>query len=506
MTVAARLNGRLTALAATRHLPHRTARVRLTLLYGGLFLLSGAALMAIAYALLVNAGFVFTLGPTSGGSTQPGLVSTPWPGGLPIPGTKTHPSAQTIAHWRAVARCMRQHGVAGFPVPTSSTPRAGSFYGVISDHDGAILAIPATINSQSAAYKQAAGACGLIDAYQKKLYAENTQGRTDARQQLLIQSAIALGAMSLLSVGLGWILAGRVLRPLEDSHRAQRQFVANASHELRAPLTRLRAISEVALSSPDASDASLRAAHERVIASEENLEQLIDGLLALTRGHAGLERRERVDLRALTTHAILAHQCRLTDRDLDLRTTLEPANTPGDPRLLERLVDNLIDNAIRHNVAGGRLDISTGTRDKRPFLSITNTSPPIPPDQLERLFEPFQRLAERTGHHNGHGLGLAIVQAIATAHQATLHAHLTPGGGLAIEIAFLSASDTRPKTASITHPSKATSEPPSQDNRAGRDPARERGGPRRTIKPWSDRDPAKKAPGPGAAPTDQTRE
>jgi signal transduction histidine kinase len=260
----------------------------------------------------------------------------------------------------------------------------------------------------------------------------------------------------------------------------------------------------VALASPDASDASLRAAHERVIASGENLEQLIDGLLALARGQAGLERRERVDLRGFTAQAILAHQSRLTDRELDLRTTLEPATTQGDPRLLERLVDNLIDNAIRHNVAGGRLDISTGTRDKRPFVSITNTSPPIPPDQLERLFQPFQRLAERTVHNNGQGLGLAIVRAIATAHHAALHARLVPGGGLAIEIAFPPGSDTRLKTASSTLSSKATPEPPSQDDRVGRDAARERGGQQHTINPWTGRDPATKAPGPGAAATDQT--
>ena len=99
--------------------------------------------------------------------------------------------------------------------------------------------------------------------------------------------------MSLLSLGLGWLMAGRVLQPLEDSYQAQRQFVANASHELRAPLTRQRALIEVALANSEANFASLREAHERVLASEQHLEQLIDALLALTRGQAGLERRER---------------------------------------------------------------------------------------------------------------------------------------------------------------------------------------------------------------------
>ncbi len=176
--------------------------------------------------------------------------------------------------------------------------------------------------------------------------------------------------LTLLYGGL-FLLSGAALMAI-----AYALFVANASHELRAPLTRLRAISEVALASPHASDTSLRAAHERVIASEESLEQLIDGLLTLTRGQAGLERREHVELATLTNQAIAAHQPRLTDRDLDLRTTLDPATTFGDPRLLERLISNLIDNAIRHNIPNGHLAITTGTRDKRPFLSITNTGPP----------------------------------------------------------------------------------------------------------------------------------
>jgi signal transduction histidine kinase len=450
MSVAARLKGRITRLAATRHLPHRAARMRLTLLYGGLFLLSGAALMAIAYALLVNAGFVFTLGPTSAASTQPGLVSTPWPGGLPIPGAKTHPSAQTMAHFRSVAQCVRQHGVAAFPDPTTSMPRAGSFNGEISDHDGAIFAIPATINTQSAAYTRAAGTCGLIDAYQKKLYAENTQRRTGVRQQLLIQSAIALAAMSLLSLGLGWLLAGRVLGPLEDSYRAQRQFVANASHELRAPLTRLRALSEVALASPEANFASLRRAHERVLASEQHLEQLIDALLALTRGQAGLERREHLDLAAIAALALLARESELAGLDLDVRATLATSPTAGDPRLLERLIANLIDNAIRHNTPGGDVEITTGIRDRHAFLAITNTGPTVPPEQIQRLFQPFQRLgAARTQHNSGHGLGLSIVQAIANAHHAKLNARARPEGGLTIEISFPPATGA---SSSVTSP------------------------------------------------------
>jgi signal transduction histidine kinase len=441
MSVAVRVNRRITQLAVGRHLPHRTVRVRLTLLYGGLFLLSGAALMAIAYGLLVNAGFVFTL--QNGGGTVPpagqptGLVRTGVPGGLPGPGSTTHPSARTMAHWQRVAQCMRQRGVSGFPNPTTSFPARGSFVGQISDRDGALLAIPATINVQSPAFTAAAGACGFIDAYQRQVYAENNHRRTLVRQALLIQSGIALAGMSLLSLGLGWLMAGRVLQPLEDSYRAQRQFVANASHELRAPLTRQRALIEVALANPNADVASLRRAHERVLASEQDLERLIDALLALTRGQAGLERRAPSDLAALTSQALLARESELADRDLDVRATLDPAATAGDQRLLERLIGNLIDNAMRHNIPGGHVGITTGTRDRRAFVSIENTGPTVPPEQVQRLFQPFQRLAgARTHHNSGHGLGLSIVQAIAKAHGAELSARSRPEGGLTIEVSF----------------------------------------------------------------------
>jgi signal transduction histidine kinase len=445
MSAAARLNSRITRLAVGRHLPYRTVRVRLTLLYGGLFLLSGAALMAITYALLVNAGFVFSLqdGPTITPG-QAGVVGAPPSGGLPLPGSTTHPSAQTMAQWLGVSQCMRRHGISGFPDPATSVPKNIGFVGNVDDRDGAILVLPYTVNQQSAAFMHAATACGFIDGNQ---LAQDNRQRAGARQQLLMQSGIALAGMSLLSLGLGWLVAGRVLQPLEDSYEAQRQFVANASHELRAPLTRQRALIEVALASPEANVDSLRRAHERVLASEQQLEQLIDSLLALTRGQAGLQRREQLDLAALTSQAVLARESELGGLELDVRATLDPAPTAGDPRLLERLIANLIDNAIRHNTRGGRVEVTTGTRDRHAFVSVANTGPTIPPEQVERLFQPFQRLEARTRHDNGHGLGLSIVRAIATAHGAELTAHARPDGGLTIEASFPPATATGSRTA-----------------------------------------------------------
>jgi len=316
------------------------------------------------------------------------------------------------------------------------------FMGEISDRDGALLEIPATINEASPAFIRAATSCGFIDANQ---IAQDNRRRTETRQGLLIQSGIALAGMSLLSLGLGWLMAGRVLEPLEDSYRAQRQFVANASHELRAPLARQRALIEVALANPDTSVDSLRTSHERVLAAEQHLEQLIDGLLTLTRGQAGLERREHVDLSALTSQAMIAREPQLAGLDLEVRSSLAAAPSVGDPRLIERLIANLLDNAIRHNVAGGWIEITTGTRDRRAFISTANTGATVPPEEIQRLFQPFQRLgAARTGHTTGHGLGLSIVQAIAGAHGAELTARPRPEGGLNIELSFPPASAGRP--------------------------------------------------------------
>lgn len=301
--------------------------------------------------------------------------------------------------------------------------------------------------------------------------------------QILAYSVIALAVMVVLSLPLGWLIAGRALQPLraittsariisagnlherlgidgpydefrqlgdtlddlfgrlEAAFEAQRHFVANASHELRTPLTAERAILQVALSDPQASVVTLREACQNVLALGEQQERLIEALLVLAAVERGIDQHEPFDLPAVVEKTIESRRAEAERQGIDIDVTLAAASASGHPRLVESLVANLVENAVRHNVPGGRMEVTTTTIAGQASLTVRNTGPVIPHDQIERLFRPFQRLGtERVGRiggpAGGHGLGLAIAEAIARAHGATLSASARAGGGLVIEARF----------------------------------------------------------------------
>ena len=476
MTIGARLNSRLTRLAVGQHLPRRTVRVRLTLLYGALFLLSGAALLAATYVLFERA-------TEYKAPHLPTIPHTPAIRDLPHKPPVAPVAFAPGAGPSGVVGALPQLAQAQAQLARDQYQLARSFTRV--GQGPRQLVEPQVTQDQRQLtqdqYQLTQAVHQLAQAVHQMAQARTVQAaqRAADSHQLLIDSGIALAVVAVLALLAAWLVAGRMLRPirtitrkaqrisstslherlaldgpqdelkelgdtlddllerLDAAFEAQRHFVANASHELRTPLARQRALIQVALADPQASFSTLRAAHERVLASEHHLEQTIDALLTLTRGQAGLERRDPLDLAPIASHALRAREPDAAARGLDVRATLATAPAEGDPRLLERLIGNLIDNAIRHNTAGGHIEIATGTRDRHAFLAITNTGPALPPDEIQRLFQPFQRLGgPRTQHNNGHGLGLSIVQAIATAHRAEVSAGSRPEGGLSVEVSF----------------------------------------------------------------------
>ncbi|HTX11932.1 MAG TPA: HAMP domain-containing sensor histidine kinase [Solirubrobacteraceae bacterium] len=211
---------------------------------------------------------------------------------------------------------------------------------------------------------------------------------------------------------------------------SQQRFLAYAAHELRGEITVQLALAEATLADPNAGTVALREMGEAVAAACQRQVRLLEALLTLARSEYARLRREPIDLAAIAKDVLQAHD------HCGLRTTaaLKPARTIGDPQLIERLVANLVTNAVTHNHPGGRFEVSTSTEAGSAVFTIANTGPVIPAGDVTRLFGPFQRLAGRSA--NGVGLGLAIVQAIAHAHDATVTTQPRPCGGLVIDVAF----------------------------------------------------------------------
>jgi signal transduction histidine kinase len=305
----------------------------------------------------------------------------------------------------------------------------------------------------------------------------------DTTRELVTQSLIALSAMAVASMALGWFVAGRVLGPLkritatarrlseqnlherismrgpqdelreladtlddmlrrlEAAFDSQRNFVSNASHELLSPLSIVRAELDVTLADPNASTHELRAMAETVRIATERSERLIQRLLALAQSEQGVATKSAVGIDELVREATAQLEPLARQGEVHVVSHLEEAMVHGDRVLLERLVGNLIENAILHSRPGGEARIRTASENGRSVLRIDNDgSEAISADAVARLFEPFARVgSDRLEHREGFGLGLSIVRSVAQAHSAVIDAVPGPGGGLYITVAFPSA-------------------------------------------------------------------
>jgi len=286
----------------------------------------------------------------------------------------------------------------------------------------------------------------------------------------------AVGALLLLAVvsgTVGWVLAGRMLRPLssmnaaakraasgdlsqrlalsgprdeihdladtfdtmlaslERSFSVHRRFAANASHELRTPLATTQTMIDVVLSDSDASAEDLRRVLTRVLETNRANRETIDALLDLADAQSGRLAHEDVDMEATVRDALGIIAPEVAEHDLHVSTHLLPARVPGDPVLLRQSVSNLLRNAARYNTEGGRITVDMTRLNDGLRLTIRNDGPLVAAESVESLREPFVR-GEGRGRTrgSGHGLGLAIVTAVATAHGGSLRLSANPVGGL----------------------------------------------------------------------------
>jgi signal transduction histidine kinase len=401
---------RLPGLPHWLRLPGRTVRVRLTALYGIMFLVSGALLLAIASGVAV----------------------------------------------------VRSASVSEAPTPAISEP--GTALG----------------RAQARIHQLQAQVTNL----QAQIIGRPGQGRLS--RDLLIASLFALAVMTVVAVALGWLVAGRALRPvremtaaaqrisednlderlavqgprdelkelgdtidgllerLEIAFNAQRRFVANASHELRTPLTTMRASLDVALAKPEPAPPQTVALAARLRTELDKIDRLLEAFLVLARAQQrSLPGQAVLPLDYLTASALTEQAGAISDRRLTVQETSAPGGAwvAGSQALIARMVENVIRNAVCHNTDGGWIRIASGTADGRACLVVENGGPVLDQEQVRELAQPFRRIgADRTGSDEGSGLGLSIVAAIAEAHGGSLDLQARPEGGLRVSIQLPAAA------------------------------------------------------------------
>jgi signal transduction histidine kinase len=385
--------------------PARTIRLRLTLTYGIVFLVTGAALLTVGYLLVRHN---LTARPNIGAELKqlglsdaapPSFNSGPGPGQFG-PGSlerKVFNAARAQVVSQTLHRLAIEYAL-----------------GLI-----AMTALSVVVGWLLAG--RALGPLRAITATARRVSGQNLGERIDLQgpPDELKELADTFDGM---------------LARLDAAFASQRHFVASASHELRTPLAIMRTELEVALADPQASTGDLRAMGEALKETIDRSERLIEALLTLARSEGVSGRAERVDLTELAAVCVTDLSAQAHVAGVQTHTGhLQPAVTHGEPHLLERMIANLIDNAIRHNHPGGYLEVTTSTVGKTAHLIVRNSGAAITPDQANQLVEPFRRLNRETA---GFGLGLSIVRSVIDAHQGSLSVEAQERGGLKISVSL----------------------------------------------------------------------
>lgn len=381
-------------------------RLRLTVLYGGLFFLAGAVVLGVTYFLVER-----SLDERLGLGRDMDIFPTR------LNGTTTDVNGKTIDLTEMINKVRQQQ----------QDLRDETLNSLVTDGSIALVGVGL-----------AASAFGWLIAGRAL---QPLSRITDTARRIASASDRGLHERIPLSGRRDEVkeLAGAfntMLERLDRSFDGQRRFVANASHELRTPLALNRALAELAITRPDTT-AQTRQLGESLLSVGERHERLIDGLLTLAESEAPVAERVTVDIGEVARHVLALNTPAAQAAGIQVTADIEPAPVSGDPLLLERLVQNLVENGIRHNTAAGWLSVRTTADDDHIRLVVQNSGPPVAGYEVDTLFQPFRRLRnERTGQGSdrGFGLGLSIVRAVAQAHGGEVHAVPGSAGGLTMTV------------------------------------------------------------------------
>lgn len=351
-----------------------TIRIRLTLLYGGMFLIAGILLLTIIYMLAAQALHSGSSTPAFQVSGQNVSIASPTCPNL----GQTQNSDQLNSVLKACMSEQRQHALDNL--------LTRSLYALVG------LSIIAFAFGYAVAGR-VLSPLGRMTRTARRVAGTDLTRRIelDGPDDELKELADTFDEM---------------LDRLERAFTAQQRFVANASHELRTPLAINRTLLEVHLSDPGA-PVELTQLGKTLLATNERSEQLVEGLLLLARSDNQIVERKPVDLAEVATRALDQTHAEAEAKGVELRGEQAPAVVQGNGVLLERIALNLVQNAVRYNIPeGGWVEVTTELQPGQAVLVVSNTGPVVPAYEIDNLFEPFRRLrTERTGSDKGWGSG-----------------------------------------------------------------------------------------------------